>query len=77
MGEGELFNLLVLNKEIIQRSLTLAIIFPLAIHLALRIGVAGQALGIASASIDCAVKYALERKAFDKPIANFRKLLTK
>jgi len=32
-----------------------------------RIGVAGQALGIASASIDCAVKYALERKAFDKP----------
>lgn len=37
-----------------------------------RIGVAGQALGIASASIDCAVKYALERKAFDKPIANFQ-----
>lgn len=37
-----------------------------------RIGVAGQALGIASASIDCAIKYALERKAFDKPIANFQ-----
>jgi len=37
-----------------------------------RIGVAGQALGIASASIDCAVKYSLERKAFDKPIANFQ-----
>ena len=37
-----------------------------------RIGVAGQALGIASASIDCAVKYALERKAFDQPIANFQ-----
>jgi alkylation response protein AidB-like acyl-CoA dehydrogenase len=34
-----------------------------------RIGVAGQALGIASASIDCAVKYALERQAFGKPIA--------
>ena len=27
-----------------------------------RIGVAGQALGIASASIDCAVKYSLERQ---------------
>lgn len=37
-----------------------------------RIGVAGQALGIASASIDCAVKYALERQAFGKPIANFQ-----
>lgn len=34
-----------------------------------RIGVAGQALGIASASIDCAVKYALDRQAFGKPIA--------
>jgi butyryl-CoA dehydrogenase len=37
-----------------------------------RIGVAGQALGIASASIDCAVKYALERTAFGNPIANFQ-----
>jgi butyryl-CoA dehydrogenase len=37
-----------------------------------RIGVAGQALGIASASIDCAVKYALERTAFGSPIANFQ-----
>jgi butyryl-CoA dehydrogenase len=37
-----------------------------------RIGVAGQALGIASASIDCAVKYALERTAFGKPIADFQ-----
>lgn len=37
-----------------------------------RIGVAGQGLGIASASIDCAVKYALERTAFGKPIANFQ-----
>eukprot|EP00557_Chaetoceros_sp_GSL56_P002039 CAMPEP_0176495814 /NCGR_PEP_ID=MMETSP0200_2-20121128/10866_1 /TAXON_ID=947934 /ORGANISM="Chaetoceros sp., Strain GSL56" /LENGTH=446 /DNA_ID=CAMNT_0017893735 /DNA_START=138 /DNA_END=1479 /DNA_ORIENTATION=+ len=34
-----------------------------------RIGVAGQALGIASASIDCAAKYALERQAFGKPIS--------
>jgi len=34
-----------------------------------RIGVAGQALGIASASIDCAVRYALERNAFGKPIS--------
>lgn len=37
-----------------------------------RIGVAGQALGIASASIDCAVKYALERQAFGKPIAELQ-----
>mmetsp|Transcript_18228 Transcript_18228/g.33021 ORF Transcript_18228/g.33021 Transcript_18228/m.33021 type:complete len:469 (+) Transcript_18228:98-1504(+) len=34
-----------------------------------RIGVAGQALGIASASIDCAVRYALERNAFGNPIS--------
>ena len=33
-----------------------------------RIGVAGQAVGIASASIDCAANYALERQAFGKPI---------
>lgn len=42
-----------------------------------RIGVAGQALGIASASIDCAVKYALERKSFDQPIANFQMIQLK
>ena len=42
-----------------------------------RIGVAGQALGIASASIDCAVKYSLERQAFDKPIANFQMIQLK
>mmetsp|Transcript_24188 Transcript_24188/g.51366 ORF Transcript_24188/g.51366 Transcript_24188/m.51366 type:complete len:431 (+) Transcript_24188:112-1404(+) len=42
-----------------------------------RIGVAGQALGIASASIDCAVKYALERKSFDRPIANFQMIQLK
>lgn len=42
-----------------------------------RIGVAGQALGIASASIDCAVKYALERHAFGKPIAEMQTIQTK
>ena len=42
-----------------------------------RIGVAGQGLGIASASIDCAVKYALERTAFGKPIANFQMIQKK
>jgi butyryl-CoA dehydrogenase len=42
-----------------------------------RIGVAGQALGIASASIDCAVKYALERHAFGAPIANFQMIQQK
>lgn len=39
-----------------------------------RIGVAGQALGIASASIDCAVKYALERNAFGKPISDLQSI---
>jgi butyryl-CoA dehydrogenase len=39
-----------------------------------RIGVAGQALGIASASIDCAAKYALEREAFGKPIASLQSI---
>merc|ERR1712110_909323 len=42
-----------------------------------RIGVAGQALGIASASIDCAAKYALERHAFGKPIANLQSIQNK
>jgi butyryl-CoA dehydrogenase len=42
-----------------------------------RIGVAGQALGIASASIDCAVKYALERHAFGKPIADLQSVQNK
>mmetsp|Transcript_27982 Transcript_27982/g.58345 ORF Transcript_27982/g.58345 Transcript_27982/m.58345 type:complete len:499 (+) Transcript_27982:218-1714(+) len=42
-----------------------------------RIGVAGQALGIASASIDCAVKYALERHAFGKPIAEMQTIQNK
>ena len=42
-----------------------------------RIGVAGQALGIASASIDCAVKYALERNAFGKPISQLQSIQNK
>jgi len=42
-----------------------------------RIGVAGQALGIASASIDCAAKYALERNAFGKPIAELQSIQNK
>lgn len=42
-----------------------------------RIGVAGQALGIASASIDCAAKYALERKAFGKPISSLQSIQNK
>jgi len=42
-----------------------------------RIGVAGQALGIASASIDCAVKYALERNAFGKPISELQSIQNK
>jgi len=42
-----------------------------------RIGVAGQALGIASASIDCAAKYALEREAFGRPISNLQSIQNK
>lgn len=42
-----------------------------------RIGVAGQALGIASASIDCAVKYSLERQAFGKPICQLQSIQNK
>eukprot|EP00567_Pseudictyota_dubia_P005634 CAMPEP_0197445832 /NCGR_PEP_ID=MMETSP1175-20131217/10949_1 /TAXON_ID=1003142 /ORGANISM="Triceratium dubium, Strain CCMP147" /LENGTH=494 /DNA_ID=CAMNT_0042976851 /DNA_START=72 /DNA_END=1556 /DNA_ORIENTATION=+ len=42
-----------------------------------RIGVAGQALGIASAAIDCAAKYALERKAFGKPISDLQSIQNK
>ena len=34
-----------------------------------RIGIAAQALGIAQASLECAVKYAHERKAFGAPIS--------
>lgn len=42
-----------------------------------RIGVAGQAVGIASASIDCAANYALERQAFGKPIAALQSIQNK
>ena len=34
-----------------------------------RIGIARQALGITATSIDCEVKYVLERNVFDKPIS--------
>lgn len=37
-----------------------------------RLGIASQALGIARASIEDAIKYAKERKQFDEPIANFQ-----
>ncbi len=37
-----------------------------------RIGIASQALGIAQASLDAAIKYSKERKAFDHPIADFQ-----
>lgn len=37
-----------------------------------RIGIAAQAIGIAEASLDAAVKYAKERKAFGQTISNFQ-----
>jgi butyryl-CoA dehydrogenase len=37
-----------------------------------RIGIAGQALGIAAASLECATEYAQTRKAFDQPISQFQ-----
>jgi alkylation response protein AidB-like acyl-CoA dehydrogenase len=37
-----------------------------------RIGIASQAIGIAEASLDAAVKYAKERKAFGSTISNFQ-----
>lgn len=37
-----------------------------------RIGIAAQALGIAQASLDAAIRYSKERKAFEKPIADFQ-----
>ena len=37
-----------------------------------RIGIAAQALGIAQASLECAVEYAQQRKAFDQPIAKLQ-----
>ena len=37
-----------------------------------RIGIASQALGIAQACLEAAVKYSKERKAFDAPISNLQ-----
>ena len=37
-----------------------------------RIGVGSLGLGIGLAAMDCASRYALERKQFDQPIANFQ-----
>jgi alkylation response protein AidB-like acyl-CoA dehydrogenase len=37
-----------------------------------RIGIAAQAIGIAEASLDAAVKYSKERKAFGSTISNFQ-----
>lgn len=37
-----------------------------------RIGIAAQALGIAQACLDASISYAKQRKAFDKPIAEFQ-----
>ena len=37
-----------------------------------RIGIAAQALGIATGCLDASVRYARERKAFDKPIAELQ-----
>lgn len=37
-----------------------------------RIGIAAQALGIAQASLEASVRYSKERRAFDKPIAEFQ-----
>ena len=37
-----------------------------------RIGIAAQAIGIAEASLDAAIKYSKERKAFGSTIANFQ-----
>ncbi len=37
-----------------------------------RIGIAAQAAGIGTAALDCAVRYAKERRAFGQPIAEFQ-----
>jgi len=42
-----------------------------------RIGIASQALGIAQASLDCAVKYSLERKSFEKSISSLQSIQIK
>ncbi|GAB6027752.1 acyl-CoA dehydrogenase [Chamberlinius hualienensis] len=42
-----------------------------------RIGIASQALGIGQAALDCAVKYATERKAFGAPIVKMQTIQNK
>lgn len=42
-----------------------------------RIGIAAQALGIAQASLECAVDYATKRVAFGKPISKLQTIQTK
>lgn len=42
-----------------------------------RIGIAGQALGIAQASLECAVDYANKRIAFGKPISKLQSIQNK
>lgn len=42
-----------------------------------RIGIAGQALGIAQASLDCAIDYSTKRMAFDQPIAKIQAIQLK
>ncbi|XP_035218933.1 short-chain specific acyl-CoA dehydrogenase, mitochondrial-like isoform X2 [Stegodyphus dumicola] len=42
-----------------------------------RIGIAGQALGIAQAAFDCAINYASQRKAFGSPILNLQTIQLK
>lgn len=42
-----------------------------------RLGIASQALGIGQASIDCAIKYAAERKAFGYPISKLQAIQIK
>lgn len=37
-----------------------------------RIGIGSLALGVGQAAMDCATRYALERKQFDQPISNFQ-----
>jgi hypothetical protein len=42
-----------------------------------RIGIAAQAIGIAQAAFECAVGYAQERTAFEKPIAQLQSIQNK
>lgn len=42
-----------------------------------RIGIAGQALGIAQASLDCAMDYASKRQAFGKSIIKLQTIQQK